>query len=171
MLVVEVVRSSVLAVALSVASPVCARAPYRAPVAAPVVAGFSLPFGPYGPGNRGLEYRTAIGQPVRVVGAGRVLFAGLVAGQMAVSVAHADGLVSSYSYLSGVVVDRGDTVAAGQLLGTATYRFQLGFRRNGLYLDPAPYLGASLRPRLVGADVAPPGAACPVCRPGSSRCE
>ena len=161
-LVAEVVRSFVLAAVLSLAPSVCARAPYRSPVSAPVIAGFSMPFGPYGPGNRGLEYRTTVGQSVRVVGAGTVLFAGPVAGELAVSVVHADGLVSSYSYLGAVAVRRGATVIPGQVLGTATERFQLGFRRNGLYIDPAPFLGASLRPRLVGADVAPPGVSCPV---------
>lgn len=162
MLVIEVVRSSLLVSALLVSPVVCARAPYRPPVEAPVVAGFSMPYGPYGPGNRGLEYRTAVDQPVRAVGPGTVLFAGPVAGELAVSVAHVDGLVSSYSYLRTVAVRRGATVVAGQVLGATTDRFQLGFRRNGLYLDPAPYLGVALRPRLVGAGVTPPGAGCAV---------
>ena len=33
------------------------------PVSAPVIDPFRLPFGPYGPGNRGLEYATRPGQP------------------------------------------------------------------------------------------------------------
>lgn len=134
----------------------CQRAPFLTPVDAEISEGFNLPEGPYGAGNRGLEYRTVTGQPVRAIGAGTVSFAGTIAGERYVSVAHRDGLVSSYSYLATVEVVAGDRVVAGQRLGTTTTRFQLGLRRDGAYVDPAPLLDVRRRARLVGDDVRPP---------------
>ncbi len=162
MFLLAMLGSSWLATVLSVAPLICPRASYRPPVSSPVTLGFSLPLGPYGPGNRGLEYATASGERVRAVGSGRVLFAGPVAGQLAISVLHGDGVLASYSYLHSIRVARGEAVSAGQLLGTSSNRLQLGFRRNGVYFDPAPYLGAALRPRLVGSHVGPPALICPI---------
>jgi len=139
---------------------VCVPAPYRAPVAAVVAVPFSLPDGPFGPGNRGLEYRTTPGEPVRAIGAGVVRFAGSVAGERYVTIEHPDGLLSSYSYLAGLTVRVGRPVGIGAVIGTASSRFQLGLRRGGDYIDPAPLLGPALRPRLVGPAVGPPSAAC-----------
>ncbi len=114
-----------------------AAAVYRPPVDAPVVDGFALPDGPYGAGNRGLEYATAPGTPVRAIGDGLVVFAGPVAGNRAVTVLHPDGLRSSYSYLAEIVVAVGVHVTIGQPLGPAGGRLHLGVRSGGTYLDPA----------------------------------
>ena len=94
-----------------------------------------MPAGPFGAGNRGIEYRTTPGQPVRAIGAGIVHFAGQVAGERYVSVAHADGLLSSYAYLATLSVRRGESIDAGRIVGTAGPRFQLGVRRGGDYVD------------------------------------
>ena len=102
-----------------------------------MVDGFRLPFGPYGPGNRGLEYATEPGQEVRAIGPGLVVFAGPVAGNRAVTVLHPDGLRSSYSYLDEVLVKVGERVSTGTPVGTAGERFHLGVRAGGTYLDPA----------------------------------
>jgi len=114
-----------------------AAAVYRPPVDAPVVDGFALPDGPYGAGNRGLEYATVPGTPVGAIGDGLVVFAGPVAGNRAVTVLHPDGLRSSYSYLAEILVTIGDHVTIGQTLGTAGERLHLGVRSGGTYLDPA----------------------------------
>ena len=139
---------------------VCIPAPYRPPVAAAVAVPFALPNGPFGAGNRGLEYRTTPGEPVRAIGAGVVRFAGSVAGERFVTIEHADGLLSSYSYLARSTVRVGRFVVAGSVIGTASSRFQLGLRRGGDYIDPAPLLGPALRPRLVGASIGPPSTVC-----------
>jgi murein DD-endopeptidase MepM/ murein hydrolase activator NlpD len=118
-------------------SPAAAASDYRPPVDAPVVDGFRLPLGPYGPGNRGLEYATEPGQEVRAIGSGLVVFAGPVAGNRAVTVLHPDGLRSSYSYLDEVLVKAGERVSTGTPVGTAGERFHLGVRTGGTYLDPA----------------------------------
>ncbi len=110
---------------------------YRPPVDAPVVDGFRLPDGPYGPGNRGLEYATSPGTPVHAIGPGLVVWAGNVAGNLAVTVLHPDGLRSSYSYLAEALVKVGVRVTAGEVIGTAGERLHLGVRAAGTYLDPA----------------------------------
>jgi len=61
---------------------------YVPPVDAEVVDGFRPPASLYGAGNRGLEYGTEPGTEVRAVAAGRVVFAGSVAGTRAVTVRH-----------------------------------------------------------------------------------
>ncbi len=174
---------SVLALAL-VADPVtaagqpgagtaarCGFRPYQPPVPDPVTVGFDLPRGQYGPGNRGLEYATPADRVVSSIGAGEVSFAGTVAGEAHVSVTHAEGLVSTYAYLASIAVRRGQSVSAGQELGRSGGRFQLGLRRHGVYVDPAPLLAPSLRPRLVGAVTAVTSARCapPGPAPVSSR--
>ncbi len=110
---------------------------YRPPVDAPVVDGFRLPNGPFGAGNRGLEYDTVPGQAVRAIGDGLVVFAGPVAGVDYVTVLHPDGLRSSYGYLAERLVTVGDRVVVGQTVGTAGERLHLGVRSGGTYLDPA----------------------------------
>jgi murein DD-endopeptidase MepM/ murein hydrolase activator NlpD len=140
----------VLLVALAVPKAAAAT-PYRPPVDAPVVDGFRLPAGQYGPGNRGLEYATSPGQPVRAIGPGLVVWAGNVAGNLAVTVLHPDGLRSSYSYLAEALVKVGARVSTGTRIGTAGERLQLGVRVGGTYLDPAT-LFTSLSVHLVPLD-------------------
>ncbi len=113
---------------------------YRPPVDTPVIDVFRLPHGHYGAGNRGLEYATSPGRPVRAIGAGRVTFAGAVAGRLAVSVAHSDGRSSSLTGLASLHVARGELVARGSVVGTAGTSIHLGVREGGRYVDPAPLL-------------------------------
>ena len=137
------------------ASPSAAAVTYRPPVDAPVVDGFHLPDGPYGAGNRGLEYATAPGTPVRAIGGGQVVFAGVVARTLHVTVLHPDGLRSSYSYLAEVGVAAGDEVVIGQTVGTTGERLHLGVRSAGTYLDPAA-LFTAVGVRLVPVEADPP---------------
>jgi murein DD-endopeptidase MepM/ murein hydrolase activator NlpD len=89
------------------------------PVDAPVVDPFRPPAGPYGPGNRGIEYATRPGTAVRASAAGTVSFAGQVGGRLHVTVAHPGGVRTSYSFLATVAVGAGDAVAQGDVVGTA----------------------------------------------------
>ncbi len=126
-------------------TPAAGIAPYRPPVDAPVVDVFRPPATPYGPGNRGLDYATVQGTPIRAVGDGVVTFAGRIAFAWYVTVQHADGLRSSLSFLSSVSVSAGERVRRGDVVGVASDRVQLGFRRGDEYLDPAPLLTAGAR--------------------------
>jgi murein DD-endopeptidase MepM/ murein hydrolase activator NlpD len=119
---------------------------YRPPVDAPVVDPFRPPAGPYGPGNRGLEYATITGTAAASIGSGIVVFAGPVAGRGVVSVVHPDGLRSSLTGLAVVLALPGQVVRAGTTLGTTGDRLHLGVRVGERYIDPAVLFGDS-RPR------------------------
>jgi hypothetical protein len=130
---------ALLVVAVARAAPASAAASgYRPPVPTPVADPFRPPSNTYGPGNRGLDYATAPGTEVKAAGDGEVVFAGQVGGGLHVVVLHPDGIRSSYSFLSSVRVQRGDTVRQGQVVGTAgPQRFHFGARAGDAYIDPA----------------------------------
>jgi murein DD-endopeptidase MepM/ murein hydrolase activator NlpD len=122
---------------------------YVLPVDAPVVDAFRAPSHRYGPGNRGWEFATRGGEPVRAVGSGVVVFAGQVAGRGVVSIQHPDGLRSSVTGLLQVTASAGVAVSAGETLGVAGPGLHLGFRRRGEYLDPALVYGLARHAYLV----------------------
>jgi hypothetical protein len=154
--------ASAAALAAAIAHPPAASAQpavtYVPPVDSPVVDPFRPPAGPYGPGNRGLEYDTEPGQPVRASADGTVVFAGAVGGTRHVTVLHADGVRTSYSFLARVDVVRGQRVAQGDPVGTAGDRLHLGARIGDAYFDPAVLFGTGgpSRVELVPFEV-PPG--------------
>ena len=123
---------------------------YLPPVDAPVVDPFRAPSTPYGPGNRGIDYRTEPGQPVTAAAEGEVVFAGRVGGGLHVVVRHADGVRTSYSFLATVDVARGDAVDRTTTLGTTAADRPLHFGARAplaatpgedVYLDPLVLLG------------------------------
>ena len=136
------------------------RVAYAPPTDAPVVDPFRPPPGPYAAGNRGIEYRTEPGSPVRAAGAGVVSFAGPVGGSRYVTVTHPDGIRTSYSYLARISVDRGVAVALGQPVGVAGARLHVGARRGDTYIDPAS-LWSRGPPRVVLVPLDGGGAATP----------
>jgi hypothetical protein len=122
------------------ADPAAAASPpvlYTPPVAGEVIDPFRVP-DRYGPGNRGTDYRTAVGAPVVAAADGEVWFAGPVAGALHVTVRHGDGLRTTASFLAAVAVGPGQRVAAGDLLGFSAGVLHVGVRDpDGVYLDPA----------------------------------
>lgn len=114
---------------------------YEPPVDAPVVDPFRRPSTPYGPGNRGLTYDLAPGTAVRASASGTVVFAGPVARTRHVTIRHADGLRTSYSFLHSVSVRRGQRVRRGEVVGAAGAGFHFGVRDGDTYLDPALLFG------------------------------
>lgn len=122
---------------------------YRPPVDAPVTDPFRLPRGFYGPGNRGIEYDTSLGEPVRAIGRGRVVFVGMVVGRLVVTVLHPDGLRSSVVGLAWSSVETGDVVGVGVVIGVALDSLHLGVRRNRHYVDPAVLFDTPVHARLV----------------------
>ncbi|MFQ5556823.1 MAG: peptidoglycan DD-metalloendopeptidase family protein, partial [Acidimicrobiales bacterium] len=113
----------------------------RPPVDAPVIDPFRPPDGPYGAGNRGLEYDTVAGSAVVAAAPGVVVFAGPVGGTLHVTVDHGGGLLTSYSFLDRVLVSRGAQVGAGDRVGLSGEYFHFGVRREGRYVDPARLFG------------------------------
>ena len=63
------------------------------PVTGPLVRGFDARAGPYGPGHRGIDIAAPVGELVRAPTAGRVVFAGPVAGVNWVTLMAAPGVL------------------------------------------------------------------------------
>ncbi|MEM8708537.1 MAG: peptidoglycan DD-metalloendopeptidase family protein [Actinomycetota bacterium] len=125
----------------------------RRPVEADVLDPFRLSEGPYGQGNRGIEYATPAGAPVRAAGPGVVVFAGSVAGVVYVSIDHGGGLRSSYGPVTGVEVDVGDRVARGERLASTVGPMHFSTRVHGEYVDPATLFGVRrIEVRLIPHD-------------------
>lgn len=139
-------------IALAVARP-----EYRLPVDGEVVAGFDAPADAYAPGHRGVDLAAPTGTSVRAAAAGRVTFAGWVAGERWVTIAHADGVRTSYGPLGPIVAEQGQQVAAGRILGSSgglslrhpADRLHFSARVGERYIDPLTLIGG-WRPTLVG---------------------
>ncbi|MCM1942486.1 M23 family metallopeptidase [Streptomyces sp. G3] len=115
-----------------------------------VLRGWEPPATPYGPGHRGVDLAAAGGTPVRAVAAGRVSFAGPVAGRGVVSLELAGTgdppLRTTYAPVEAVV-EEGDVVAAGEVLGSVepagshcTGCLHWGLLRGDVYLNPLSLL-------------------------------
>lgn len=111
----------------------------------PVLRGWEPPATVYGPGHRGVDLGAPPGARVRAVAAGRVSFAGRVAGRGVVSVQLAGtDLRTTYEPVSALV-KKGEEVAAGQVVGTveplgahcgASACVHWGLLRGDVYVDP-----------------------------------
>lgn len=118
---------------------------YIAPVDGPVIDRFRPPAHLYGSGNRGLDYRTTPGDPVRASADGQVIFAGQVGGTLHVTILHADGLRTSYSFVASLAVRVGVSVHAGDVIATSGDVFHFGVRDvDDTYLDPELLLSGGL---------------------------
>jgi alpha-beta hydrolase superfamily lysophospholipase len=135
---------------------------YQPPVVGPVRRGFEPAATAFGPGHRGVDLDVPVGTRVGAAADGTVHHAGVVAGTAWVSVAHADGVLTSYGPLEDIEVARGDRVAAGTPVGALApgghgegrhdQGLHWGARRDGRYLDPLTLLTDGVpRPSLVGA--------------------
>jgi murein DD-endopeptidase MepM/ murein hydrolase activator NlpD len=155
-LVVTVVLAPGAARGAPAAAPSLSRAAaWTSPLAGAlqVTRAFDPPATGYGPGHRGVDLAGVPGEPVLSAGAGVVLFAGMVAGRPVVSVAHADGLRTTYEPVAPSVA-AGQAVARGSPIGRlipghagcpAAGCLHWGLRRGDTYLDQL----LLLRPPLV----------------------
>ncbi|KMS75644.1 peptidase M23 [Streptomyces viridochromogenes] len=117
----------------------------------PILRGWDPPATPYGRGHRGVDLAAPAGTPVRAVAAGRVSYAGRVAGKGVVSVELTGTgdppLRVTYEPVR-VSVKKGDEVEAGEVVGTveesgshcAGTCVHWGLRRGATYLDPLSLL-------------------------------
>jgi murein DD-endopeptidase MepM/ murein hydrolase activator NlpD len=140
----------VLTLLLSIlpAAPAGATGSWTWPVTGAVIRGFDPPGSPYGAGHRGIDVAAPEGTLVHAPAAGVVSFAGNVGGRLFVTIDHGGGLLSTCSFLSALLVHKGDLVAEGQGIalsgsghvGDTTPNVHLGVRVNGEYVDPLAYL-------------------------------
>lgn len=162
------VLAAFLPIVLCVVGPVPAAASvggYAAPLSPrpTVVTAYDEPEKRWQPGHRGVDLAAGPGQTVRAAGAGRVRFAGTVAGRPVVSVSHPDGVTTTYEPVEASV-DAGDHVSRGEVIGTVMtghpgcpvpaclhWGARRGSGRAADYLDPLGLLGA-VRVRLKPVD-------------------
>lgn len=117
------------------------------PVDAAIARRFEPPGFEWGPGHRGIDYAVTSGTAVRAVADGTVTFAGPVAGTIAVTIAHADGISSTYSDLASIEVEPGDRISQGTWIGRTgrahpgTPGLHLGIKVDGEYADPEGFMG------------------------------
>ena len=157
-------------IAAIAAALVCISSPTVAPVDGHVSDWFRKPDCGWCAGNRGLEYVTAPGAPVRAPVDGTIAFSGPVGGvtYLVIRVTSATGAASPVFVVLGGVgssaetsrLRAGDPVLVGAEVGQSAGRLffgvRVGPRRNRTYLDPAPLFGIGRKPaRLVGVDPMP----------------
>ena len=123
---------------------------YARPLAGPlrVLRPFEPPPTPYAAGHRGVDLEAATAARVRAAGAGRVTFAGQVAGRGVVVIAHPDGIRTEYEPVTPSVT-AGQAVARGEQIGRLSGQhdqwprgrcLHWGARRGDQYLDPLALL-------------------------------
>lgn len=119
-------------------------ADFAVPLYGTIVRLYDAPDDPYAPGHRGVDVAAPLGSPVRASADGVVSFAGNVAGNLTVTVDHAGGVKTSYSYLGAARVGRGQRVQRGDVVGevgrghdaSLPPNVHLSARRNSVYFDP-----------------------------------
>jgi hypothetical protein len=119
------------------------------PVPGAVVRPFDPPASRFGAGHLGVDFAAPPGTPVLAASPGVVSFAGTVAGARHVVIAHAGNLRTSYSFLASIAVRRGESVRAGEVVGTTGGGGDLhdgtvlhvGLRSGDTYLDPMTLFG------------------------------
>jgi murein DD-endopeptidase MepM/ murein hydrolase activator NlpD len=121
---------------------------YEWPVRGVVIRPFEAPTSPYSEGHRGIDIAAPFGTAMVAAQDGVVSFAGWVAGALFISVDHADGVRTTYSWLSAVAVKKGASVARGQVIGStghghpdvSTPHLHFGARIGQTYIDPMTLL-------------------------------
>lgn len=157
---------SLIALTVFICAPARATVWLIPPVDAPISARFDAPAETWGPGHRGIDYAVEEGTAVRSAADGTVVFAGNVAGTFAVTIAHSQGMETTYSALSEVSVAAGDVIEQGYWIGRAGRAhadaggLHFGVKVEGHYADPEAFLGpldTSLAIRLAPLVWEPPG--------------
>jgi len=126
------------------------------PVPGAEVRPFHAPATRYGRGHRGVDLAAAAGAPVRATSAGRVTFAGRIAGRSLVVIRHPGGVSSEYEPVAPAV-HVGANVGAGELIGriSGTHAgcgapcLHWGAKRESAYFDPLVLLAPLAPVRLL----------------------
>lgn len=107
-----------------------------------LVSAYRAPAHEYGAGHRGVDLGAAVGAVVVAPADGVVAFRGTVVDRPLLTVAHADGLVTTFEPLRSALLP-GDAVSAGQEIGyvdagghSPPGALHLGVRLDGAYINP-----------------------------------
>jgi Membrane proteins related to metalloendopeptidases len=175
-------RVATLVLTITSAAAMSAPAPppepaWRAPLDGPirVVRRFDPPALPWLSGHRGVDLAAEPGARVRAAGAGRVGYAGNVAGRGVVTILHEGGLRTTYLPVRALV-ERGAPVRPGDVIGRLEpvpghcprSCLHWGLLRGDQYLDPLLLLGTA-QIRLLPFWHVPFGSPAPPRRPPVSR--
>ena len=120
------------------------RTPAGGRLSPPVSGSVSRPFNPQNP--NGIGFAVPAGTPVESAGDGEVALISEELGGLGtiVLIRHADDLMTTYSVLSNVTVNKGDRVSAGQPIGSVAPRdnpeLQFDVFRGTTAVDPTPYI-------------------------------
>ena len=145
----RLLRVSLVATLVMMVSPQArASVPWAWPVVGAIVRGFDPPDSAYGAGHRGIDIAAAVQTTVAAPDDGVVTFAGKVGGRLFLTIDHGGGLTSTCSWLTSVLVRKGDRVARGQPVATTGWghadltvpHLHFGVRLDGAYVDPLAYL-------------------------------
>jgi murein DD-endopeptidase MepM/ murein hydrolase activator NlpD len=136
--------ATVAAFGTGVGSAAPAFGTYDWPVEGPIIRFFEAPATPYSAGHRGIDIAVPFGTAIHAPAAGTVTFAGWIAGSMFMTVDHGDGVKTSYSWVSGFAVAKGDAVNRGEVIAYSghghpdvpTPHLHFSARVNGVYIDP-----------------------------------
>jgi murein DD-endopeptidase MepM/ murein hydrolase activator NlpD len=111
--------------------------------------------------HRGMDFRAGYGTPILAATDGRVIGAGWAGGYgQQVRIAHAGGLMTSYSHMSRIVMRAGSSVRQGQVIGfVGSTGLSTGPHLHyELYKDGVPINPMSvkfvMRSQLAGGDLA-----------------
>ena len=133
---------------------------------------FDPPPEPWLPGHRGVDLAGRAGETVTAAASGRVAFSGTVAGRGVVSIAHPDGITTTYEPVIPTVRS-GDAVERARAVGVLSPGHEgcpvaaclhWGAKRAEAYLDPLSLLGLGrirLKPWQAAAAARPPAVAHP----------
>jgi murein DD-endopeptidase MepM/ murein hydrolase activator NlpD len=117
---------------------------YAWPAVGPVIRGFEPPPDPYSSGHRGIDIAAPFGSPLVAANDGVIAFAGWVGGYLFISIDHADGVRTTYSWVSAISVAKGQAVIKGQVIGATghghpdvdTPHLHFGAKVGSEYIDP-----------------------------------
>ena len=116
------------------------------PVPHPIERPYIAPETAYGTGHRGIDITSTDDAVVTAPADGVVYFAGVVVNRPVLSIAHVDGVVSSYEPVEsdlpeGTTVRRGDVVGHLVRGHCSSICLHFGVRLYGQYVSPLNYLG------------------------------
>ena len=110
------------------------------------------PFTRRGAMHKGLDFKGAIGTPIRAASAGRVSFVGWKGGYgKTVEITHGNGLMTRYAHMSRFNAKVGQRVAAGETIGaigntgrSTGPHLHYEVRIAGAPVDPSPYMTGAM---------------------------